>query len=235
MYFFLVWLRGCLKLLPFSRTNKTVGTYKPTPYQLWLTSTLLFPMMTGSLKSKIFSLKGTPPQHMVTCVQAPAYNLSLNPIPGFPLGSSCQEEKTLRFWPCHLTCSVNLAYIPMRHQHNQWFWVCRSITNHRPWFRCQWFITIATKWSHCEFALKNSSTQDLFHHWACFVKNSRDYQWSPSSSEYLYIAWFIDNLPLKRSWQLLLSFGFIYCLGLTICKCVIKLSMLIVHLMIRKN
>ncbi len=48
--------------------------------------------------------------------------------------------------PClhaHATCIITIVI----------FGYARSIINHRLWHRCQWFITMATYWSHCDITV----------------------------------------------------------------------------------
>ncbi len=73
-----------------------------------------------------------------------------------------------------------------------------SITNHNPWHRYQWFITLATYWLHCDVTVMHLSS---FHHWASVLSNTPQRPLVFSILRWIFcnITWFIDNSLLKRS------------------------------------
>ncbi len=66
--------------------------------------------------------------------------------------NSLSNTQNFRYW---LYISI-LDYFGWQHAHETCiitiviFGYVRSITNHRPSSRCQWFITMATYWLHCD-------------------------------------------------------------------------------------
>ncbi len=73
------------------------------------------------------------------------------------------------------------------------------ITNHRPWYRCQWFITMATYWSHCDVTVMHMILVSLLS--ISFKTPQRSQVISILRWIFYNITWFIANSPLKRSWQ----------------------------------
>ncbi len=88
-----------------------------------------------SRRTSFIPHKGVTIQHIVTCMPAPAFYLSL---------ISAEDLLFIFLYlPClhaHTTCIIPYKM----------FGYDGSITNHNLWHRCQWFVTLATYWSHCD-------------------------------------------------------------------------------------
>ncbi len=76
----------------------------------------------------------------------------------------------LRFWSCLLTWSVTMPTCIHYMYHT--IQNVGSITNHNPWHRYQWFITLETYWSHCDVTVMHLKFVSLLIF--SFVKNSTE-------------------------------------------------------------
>ncbi len=95
--------------------------------------------------------------------------------------------------PClhaYETCNISIVIY-------SYLWVCRSFTNHSLWFGCQWFISMATYWSHCDVTVMHVRFISLLSISFC-QKLQRDHHRSPLSGEYFVIL--LDSLTI-RPWR----------------------------------
>ncbi len=114
-------------------------------YNYWVMANIIYPYLRGS-PSAYSDL-------YVSSSILPGSNLLWGFFLGFflYLGINLFPPPPLRLWTCQLTWSVTLLTCIQTCNITIVIYVyARSFTNHITWHKNQWFITMATYWSHCD-------------------------------------------------------------------------------------